>query len=366
MRTQKFLIQISVVALLAVALLPAQVRAAGLGARSVTLGSSAASAVTTYNISFVPGTTDYIGAIKFEICDSPLKAVSCVNTGDSSGASFTSNAASVAGQTGISGFVVANSTPPPPTANTFWITNSTPQNISNATTVTVQLANVRNPSTANKQFYLRVTTYTNALGSNESDYGSIAAGTAAQVIVSGVMPESLTFCVGTAGTDCTNMTGTTVDLGTFSPTATNVSTSLMSASTNAGSGYQVTINGTTMTSGSNTIDAMGTQTLNSNACFVACTSATGFSQFGVNVRANNIGTAGGPFGAEVSGPGGGGGYGGYNTPNAFRFFSGDMIATVNVPSKSNLYTSSYLVNVGGDQAAGVYTATMTYICTALF
>jgi hypothetical protein len=42
------------------------------------------------------------------------------------------------------------------------------------------------------------------------------------------------------------------------------------------------------------------------------------------------------------------------------------VASVAGVSAANLFTNSYIVNVGGDQAAGVYTATLTYICTATF
>jgi hypothetical protein len=153
-----------------------------------------------------------------------------------------------------------------------------------------------------------------------------------------------------------------VNLGTFSPVATNSGTSVMQASTNAGFGYVITLIGTTLTSGANTIPAMGTQSLNSTGCAVSCTSATGTSLFGSNVRDNatpNVGT-------NVTGTGTATGFGGYNTVDAFRFFSGDTVASVGGVTKANTFTNSYIVNVGGDQAAGVYTATMTYICTATF
>jgi len=42
------------------------------------------------------------------------------------------------------------------------------------------------------------------------------------------------------------------------------------------------------------------------------------------------------------------------------------VASVGVPSNANLFTNSYIVNVAGSQAAGLYTSTMTYICTATF
>ena len=333
--------------------------------RSLTLGSSAPSAVTTYSFSFKPGTSGNIGAIKFQICDSPIETVGCVNTGGSSGASFTSSGASVQSQSGISGFTVGTGSPAAPTANTYWITNSTPQNVSNSTTVTLTLQNVVNPSATNSEFYGRITTYSDSAGTAEVDYGAVAVSTATGVTVSGTMPESLVFCVGTSGTDCSNMSGSTVSLGTFSPTSTNTGTSLMDASTNAGSGYAITVTGTTLTSGSNTVAAMGTQSLNSSGCAVSCTSTTGVSQFGSNVRANatpSVGADVTPTGAGYNGAA----YGGYATPNSFRYFSGDTVASSSSVSSAQLYTNSYIVNVAGSQAAGLYTATMTYICTATF
>jgi hypothetical protein len=42
------------------------------------------------------------------------------------------------------------------------------------------------------------------------------------------------------------------------------------------------------------------------------------------------------------------------------------VASAALPTNANTFTSSYIVNIGGAQAAGVYTATMTYICTASF
>ncbi len=341
-------------------LLPFVASAATLSSRSLTLGSSDPSAVTTYIFSFKPGVTGNIGSIKFEICDSPLKIVACANTGVSSGVSFTSNSATIQSQSGITGFTTGTGSPPAPTPNTFWINNATPQNISTATMISVTLQNVRNPSAPNKQYYGRMTTYSDSAGTTEVDFGAVAVDIASPIIVSGTMPESLVFCVGTSGTDCSNITGSAVALGVFSPVATNSGTSVMSASTNAGFGYVITITGTTLTSGANTITAMGTQTANSSACTPSCTSTTGTSQYGSNVSANT------GVGANVSGSGSATGFGGYNISNAFRFFAGDTIASANGPTNSNLFTNSYIVNVGGNQAAGTYTATMTYICTATF
>src|SRR5258708_2519222 len=130
----------------------------------------------------------------------------------------------------------------------------------------------------------------------------------------------------------------------------------MSASTNAGFGYSITVIGTTLKSGANSIAAMGTQSANSAGCAPSCSSTTGVAQFGTNVRLNTVP----PVGADVSGLGTAVGVGGYNTANSFRYFSGDTVASAAGVTKSNLFENSYIVNVGGDQAAGVYSSTLTY------
>lgn len=354
----------AVLGLLAVAgFAPLGARAATLTSRSVTLGSSAASASTTYDFKFNPGQTAGVGSIKLQVCTSPLELTACTasNSSSLSGASFSTSSPTTAPFTSNwaagSGGLAA-------TATTFYVVRSSgTDSLSTATSYTIRLTGVTNPNVANTQFYARIYTYSGTDGSTGPlDFGAMALSTAAQITVSGTMPESLVFCVGTSGTDCGNITGTSVDLGTFSPTATNTGTSVMSASTNAGSGYVITINGTTLTSGSNTITAMGTQSANSSGCSPSCTSTTGTSQFGTNVRDNatpNVGT-------DVSGSGTATGFGGYNTADSFRFFTGDTVASVGVPTQSNLFTNTYIVNVGGNQAAGVYSATLTYICTATF
>jgi hypothetical protein len=364
MKTKTLIVKVALVGLVAGTLLmPFGVRAAGqLTSRSATVSSSAGAATgVSYTVGFTLSASQTLGSVKFEICDSPLSTVSCVGTGNSSGASFGS--ATFGSMSLGSGWSIGSQTGAGAGGTSLVLTHVA-ASLSGAAVAVIN--NVANPTSNNKEYYLRISTYTDTTATAPAypgtDFGGIALGTAQQITVSGVMPESLIFCVGTSGTDCTNITGSTVDLGTFSPTATNFGTSLMSASTNAGSGYIITINGTTLTSGANTITAMGTQSLNSSGCAPSCTSTTGTSQFGSNVRDNatpNVGT-------NVSGLGTATGFGGYNTVDSFRFFTGDTVASVGGVTKSNLFTNSYIVNVGGDQAAGVYSATMTYICTATF
>jgi hypothetical protein len=60
----------------------------------------------------------------------------------------------------------------------------------------------------------------------------------------------------------------------------------------------------------------------------------------------------------------------YNTIDNFKYVSGDTIARSDNggagPTNAQLFTASYIVNVAGNQLAGTYTTTLTYICTPTF
>ena len=239
--------------------------------------------------------------------------------------------------------------------------------------VSYQLGTVTNPTTPNQTFYVRISSYatTNASGGS-TDSGTVAASTAQQIILSGTMPESLVFCAGadistTAGVpDCATATSGIISFNQlFSPTDTATATSEMAASTNAGSGYAITVNGPTLTSGSNTVSPMA----------VSAVGARGVSQFGMNLRLNTTTTSTTPVGAEVAVPSNGTNYRaqattGYNTVDAFKFASGDAVADSASGgaggSDAQILTASYMVNVPGSQPAGTYTTTLTYICTPTF
>jgi hypothetical protein len=88
----------------------------------------------------------------------------------------------------------------------------------------------------------------------------------------------------------------------------------------------------------------------------------GVSQFGINGRSNNSPSVGSePDGPGLTVPGVG-----YNTPNIFRFASGDIIASSNNTDDYRKLTMSYIVNASRNQPPGKYVATVSYICLANF
>lgn len=361
---KQFALRIGLVASLVSLVVPLSAQAAGeLLSRSVTLGSSVAGATgVTYNYAWTAGTNSTVKAVKFQVCDSPVEAVSCTNTSQSLGANF--SGASIAGSpapTGIIGFSAAGTT-----TNSFLITNAAGvAETGGSSTNTISIAGITNPTGVNQQFYLRVTTYNSDTTQNsgtEIDFGAVAVSTAQALTLSGTVPPSLQFCVGvTVTANCSSATGNTVDLGYFSPSSTTTGTSQMAASTNAAGGYAITINGTTLTSGSHSFPAMGTQSLNSSN---TAASSIGTSQFGTNVVANTTPAVGANPDNSLGGTGAAAG--GYAAADGFRFFSGDTLATAASSTKGTLYTNSYIVNMAGDQTAGLYTTTLTYICTGIF
>ena len=122
----------------------------------------------------------------------------------------------------------------------------------------------------------------------------------------------------------------------------------MAASTNAGSGYSITVEGPTLTSGSNTISAIGA---------TATTSSIGAGQFGMNLVANttpSVGSAIDPVSnssnylanAQTN----------FDTADNFAFddTGPNTVAASDDggsagPTDSQIYTASYIVNVSGSQ-----------------
>jgi hypothetical protein len=310
------------VALLATFILPLlsvkHASAATLTSRSLTLqagttdGGSKPSGVVKHLFSFTTATTANIGSIQFLYCTTaggtcttpPGLSTTSATYGTNSGAAFTS---------------IVNTTNGAP-----YLTRSA-ANINSGTAITEQLATVTNPSAANSSFYVRITTFT----STDATSGAISFNQL------------------------------------FSPADTATATSQLAASTNAGSGYSITVNGTTLTSGGNTVTAMGSST----------TGVRGTSQFGMNLVANTTTTSTPAIGSNLAPASNGTNYKGqaltgYSTTDNFKFVTGDTVANSAAsgagPSDIQTYTVSYIVNANGAQAIGTYTTTLTYICTATY
>lgn len=332
------------------ALLNQLVYAAQITNRSLTLSSSnpeAANATTSYTFEFTVPSATAVQSFDVAICTTASGACT-TPTGFSSASSTlgsTSNLddGSSVVDNGDAGILAIN--------NTGNVTAP-------GDPVTVTFNNVQNPTTANQTFFARMTTYSDDAYTTPIDTGTVAASTSQLIDLTGVVDETIVFCTGTSitGTNCGTVAGATVDFGTFSSAATNSGTSVMAASTNAVSGYSITVNGGTLTcttcSGTPTIAALGSQTA----------SSIGTAQFGANLRDNTTPNVG----SNPSGGGSGTYTANYGTVDQFRFVTGDNVASSAGATDANAFTVSYIVNIPGSQAAGTYTATMTFIATATF
>lgn len=214
----------------------------------------------------------------------------------------------------------------------------------NATTGGTGTHQVVNPTTAG--------TYVISIAT-ASDTGQVATAIVDddQVVVSTTIDPYLTFAISQNTVSLTKSGGGNPD---SSNTGFNNGTAnTLAAATNATSGYTITYYGDTLTSGANTISAMGTKT----------TSSTGTEQFGINLKDNatpNTGTdPSGGSGAAASD---------YNTADQFRYITNTTttLASASAASASTTYTVSYIVNVAATTEAGSYSTTITYIATGNF
>ena len=335
--------------------------AAQITSRSLTLiegsggdGGSLAGGDVNHLFAFTLPTSGTLGSILFEYCTTA--SGTCTVPTDLDTTSVTLGA-----ETGVTGFSVNNTTNGAP-----YVFRSP---VGGTGAATIRLDGVINPSAVNETFYVRISTFTtNDATGGAVDTGTVTASTAEPIDLTGVMPESLIFCTGeTVSTtlgipDCSTATAGDVSFNQlFSPTDTAYATSQMAASTNADSGYIITVNGATLTSGANTITALSSATA----------STIGTRQFGLNLMDN----ATPDVGADVSATPDGVDLKGqpstdYDTADLFKFGTGDTVAASDNggagPTNSQIFTVSYVVNVPGNQPAGTYTTTLTYICTPTF
>ena len=128
------------------------------------------------------------------------------------------------------------------------------------------------------------------------------------------------------------------------PTTTEAEAFNMTAGTNASSGYTVSVQGPTLTSGVNTITALASNT----------PSSPGNEQFGLRMTATGgDGSVSSPYAAS------GFAYTGTASTPA-------TVATSILPSATTTYSVRYIANISPTTEAGSYTANHTYIATGNF
>jgi len=187
--------------------------------------------------------------------------------------------------------------------------------------------------------------YTLTVGGTFGDTGEVHVEivTDDQVVVTGTVLEIIGFGV----------SDTTIGFGTLSPTESRYATGngsgssseqqahTITVSTNAPTGYTMTIDGATLTSGANTINAIGATNTAPDA---------GAEQFGIRITA-----AGGS--GTVSAPYDGGGF-------ALDIISfPDEVATTSSNSGDTIYSMRYVANISESTEGGIYNADLVFTAT---
>ncbi|HVX24240.1 MAG TPA: hypothetical protein VG992_02760 [Candidatus Saccharimonadales bacterium] len=315
-----------------------------LGDRAFQLANDEASTTTTAELSFVLATAGPLGSIDVQFCSNdPFPGTAC-----DAPAGFSMSGATLTAQTGATGFSIS----PASTPNEVILTRTAAA--ATVTSVAYDFDHVVNPS-APGAYYVRLQTFASEDATGQvTDAGGIAFDITNQLAISAEVPPYLIFCtaITIGGLNCANAQGNYVDFGELSTHHTGSGTSQMLVATNAEAGYNVTVSGTTLTSGNNVISALTTNDV----------VRPGVGQFGLNLRSNSAPSVGNnPIGPGVGQP-----QSNYDQANSFRFNPGDTIISVHNPDNVRVYTASYVVNVSSNQAPGIYVSTLTYVCLADF
>lgn len=296
---------------------------------------------TRYSVSWAYPSGTTIGSIRLLMCTSGVIEDLCTSpNGDMSSATLFS-------QSGITGFSISSQT-----SNEILLTRAPAAAGTGQSTYIFD--DITNPSGAPTVFFIRIQTYASGDGSGSFNHASsVVNATTAPIVITTEVPPILFFCAAiTLDLYCQNTVGNQIDYGNLSPLTGNFATSQFGVATNAAGGYVVTINGDTMTSGTRTIPATT----------IPSAFTTGVAQFGLNLRANTAPA----IGADPVGLGTGTVDADYNVPDVFQYLDGDSVASALTGTLFDTFTVTYIVNVPPTQAAGVYTTTIAYICTAAF
>lgn len=319
--------------------------ALNLANRSVSLSVSNPAAVATHSFSLTPQSTGSVGSIVFQYCsNSPLFGDPCdAPTG------LSASAASLSSQSGNIGFSLDSADS---TVNKLVLSRTSTPMINTASSYVFN--NITNPSSSNQTTFVRISTYASSNGGGSYvDGGAVAFVTVNPFLVGAYVPPYLRFCVGvTVALDCSQANNNSINFGVLSSQAASSASSQYAGSTNSNSGYAVYLQGSTIASGNNVIQALSQPSY----------SSPGRQQFGINLRRNSLP----PVGADPDGGGSAVPVGAYSQPNLFTFNSGDQLSNANNATAYNRMTVSYLINIDKNQPPGVYATTITYLASAQF
>ncbi|MFA5945923.1 MAG: hypothetical protein WC802_03380 [Patescibacteria group bacterium] len=225
-----------------------------------------------------------------------------------------------------------------------WVSGTSPTTFTVYGTATTGAGTVTNNASNVESSIISIT-----YASTNTTSGNVAVAIEpnADVVITATVNSTLTFNVSdnTIGFGVLSSTAAAYANGAGTGSATPVTAHTFDVATNAGSGFTVTISGPTLTSGANTITAIG----GSNTA-----SATGTEQFGVRY------TEAGGTGATVTAPYAAAGYAydGIAAPS--------QVASSTGATATATYDAIYLANIAGATEAGAYSTTINYVATGHF
>jgi hypothetical protein len=380
-----------IAALVVSVVMPITANATGeLTSRSDQLSTSspAVGATTSYTFSFKPATTATIEAIGFQVCGSPIEAVTCAAVSSSSMAASTFSTAGQSAPFNASWTLGGAGNCGAHTATYTCINYVTGTSLTSGTTYTVTIGGIQNPEAANTQFYTRITTYTvqgTGSPSGETDFGAQAVSTGTTVNVSALVQESLIFSVGTSDSGtCGTLSGNQVYLGSpvngtsssvLSSSAASAGTSIACVATNGGGGYVLSytpssVHNNTFTNYTGVTHDFGT---NSTGATVTSGTSGGVDFFGLSMKAATPATGDIAGGANVTGASGfvtPTSYGsGYGTADSFAFNNAAntiLASETTGATVATKYTMLYEAQAGTTTPYGQYEVNMDFVATSTY
>lgn len=313
--------------------------------RSLFMASSIPGKTTSYTVGFRYMTPTPINSVDMLFCVSPIPYEACETPEglDVSGAELSA-------QVGEVGYSILSQS-----ANHIILTRSQPA-IPSSVPSSYTFDNIKNPTDTSQAFSIRLKTLASSDATGpQVDFGSVRGQVQASIYLETQVPPQLIFCLsrevelGCTGGDSTYYT----DMGQLDADSTLVAKSQIAVGTNASGGFAVTAVGTPLAAGTSVIDGLTSPT----------ESQAGINQFGINLVENNAPAIGsnpeGAFANAQPTPD-------YGIPNAYKYVSGDVIASSTNVSLMKKFTISYIVNSSPSLKAGVYSTTITYIASGRF
>lgn len=313
--------------------------------RSLYINNQEPGATTYHKVSFRYMSPLPVGSVELLYCVDPIPYHACVTP-----EGLDVSDAELIEQTGEVGFSILSRT-----ENRIVLTRN-PASIPVNNESSYTFDNIKNPTNTAESFSVRLKTLSSydATGP-QIDFGSIKGQVTTGIVIETQVPPMLIFCLAEEveeGCTSTNETYYKV-MGELSETDTLSTQSQMAVGTNATAGFAITVYGTPMSAGLNTIASPNTPTA----------SLPGTNQFGINLVENTSPAVGkNPEGswanARVAT--------GYDEPDKFKYVSGDVVAYSPNVSLMKKYTVSYMINASPSLQPGVYSTTVTYVASGRF